>query len=996
MAALDDTVRLTADVRDPAGQPIGGASVTWSSSARSVAGVDGSGLVTALNNGTTMITARVARASANALVTVMQVPAGITVTPSRLEFDRIGSTARLTASHADANGHAITGVDVAATWTSVDPSVAIVDSTGLVTAVDNGSTAVIMVSDSNAVTISVAVSDPSRDREALERLYRDAGGDDWRRNTNWLTGAPLSEWFGVRVGPNGRVDGLTLVNNGLKGSLPRELGDLDNLTILLLHDNQLTGPIPPELGKLSLLERLGALRNQLSGPLPPELGGLRSLQTLVLDENDLSGPLPWEIGNLVRLKRLGLTWNAGLSGLFPHSLLNLKELTRFWAYETALCPPLDDAFRQWLDGIAEKELNECNPADVESFVLSEFFDLTGGESWNDASGWNTDMDVGDWYGITAEGGRVRSLSMTNNGLTGRLPGVIAGLTELDGIDLTDNELTGQLPEDIGSMAALRTLRLNGNEGLEGFIPFTIGNLTQLEVLQYENTGLCIPPTRGFDTWLEGVAVVEGPRCENVEGVKLTLPMIYLTQAIQRPTGDVPLIAGRDALLRVFPTSAVPNAFYKPEVVAKFSRGGEEVHRVTMALPDPILPTFADQGDLRGSYNAVIPGDLIQPGLEFVVEADPEGAVPLTEGSQTRYPASGLALVDVVEVPPMELTVVPVVEAAAPDSSIYGWTDGIGDDSWQVGLVRHAFPFGEFRARSRDTYVTSRDLTTSAGQWRLVLELEGVRAIERGTGYWYGAASSVNGYVRGIARLGGPVSMGKPTIAEIAHEVGHNLNLDHAPCGNPLQVDPGFPHRDGGIGGWGYDFRDGSVVVPETRRDIMGYCYAQGWLSDYNFEKVISHRDSVEADARPAAPQPRSEVLVLWGGVVDGELRIEPAFRVPATERLPDGPGPYRLEGFEDGVPEFSISFRPEEDQFGNKYFFFMISAEAPDRITFTGPEGTATIGVDDQRTVSVVRDPSSGRVRSILDDWNGDLPAALGRVGGLDVVTYRALGEERR
>lgn len=996
LVALDDTVRLTADVRDLAGQPISGASVRWSSSRRTVADVDGSGLVTALGNGTTMVTARVQLASATASVTVMQVPVGVTVTPSRLEFDRIGSTVRLTASHTDANGHAIPRVDVAATWRSIDPSVAIVDTTGLVTAVDNGSTAVIVVFDSSTVTIPVSVSDPSRDREALERLYHDTGGDDWTRNTNWLTAAPLSRWSGVRVGPNGRVDGLALSSNGLKGSLPPELGNLENLTDLVLNDNELTGPIPPELGKLSLLERLEATRNQLSGPPPPELGGLRSLESLALDENDLSGPLPWEIGNLVRLKRLGLTWNAGLRGLFPRSLLNLRELTQFHAFSTDLCPPLDERFRHWLDGIEEKVVNDCSPSLVESTVLSDFFDLTGGESWHNASGWNTDTDVGDWYGITAEGGRVRSLSMPNNGLTGWLPGLVAGLTDLEHLDLSDNELTGRLPEDLSSMAALRTLRLNGNEGLEGLVPFTIRNLTQLEVLQYEGTGLCIPPTRSLDTWLEGIDVVEGPRCENVERVGLTLPMVYLTQAIQRPAGDVPLLAGRDALLRVFLTSATPNAFYQLEVVATFSRGGEEVHRVTMALPDPLLPSFADQGDLRRSYNAVIPGDLIQPGLEFVIEADPEGTVPLTADSQTRYPATGLAVVNVVEVPPMELTVVPVLEAAAPDSSIFNWTNGIADDSRQVGLLRHAFPFTEFRARIRETYVTSRDLTTLEGQWRLVLELEGVRALGQGTGYWYGAASSERGFVRGIARVGGPVSMGKPSIAELAHEVGHNLSLDHAPCGNPLRVDPHFPHPGGGIGAWGYDFRDGSVVVPETRRDIMGYCYGQGWLSDYNFEKVISHRDSVEAEARPAAAQPRSEMLVLWGGVVDGELRIEPAFRVPSTERLPDRSGPYRLEGFGDGVSEFSISFTPDEDQFGNKYFFFMVPPEALDRITLAGPEGMATIGLDDQRTVSVVRDPSSGRIRSILGDWNGDLPAALGRLDGLDVVTYRALGEERR
>lgn len=996
LTAVDDTVRLTADVRDQDGQAVPGAVVQWSSSAQGVASVDAAGLVTARSNGATSIRARAGRGAADARITVMQAPVGLAVTPSRLEFDRIGSTARFNVFPTDANGHAITGVSVAATWRSVDPSVAVVDSTGLVTAVDNGSTAVIVTSDSSVVTVSVTVSDPARDREALEQLYRATGGDAWTRNTGWMTSAPLSEWFGVRVAPNGRVDGLQLANNDLKGPLPPELGNLENLTILLLGDNQLTGPIPPELGKLSLLERLEAIRNQLSGPLPPELGGLSSLRTLVLDENDLSGPLPWEIGNLVRLQHLGLAWNEGLSGLFPLSFLNLRELTGFWAFSTAICPPQDDRFRQWLDGIAEKELDECSPAQVERIVLSAFFDVTGGGSWVNASGWNTDSDVGDWYGITVEGGRVRSLSMANNGLTGPVPRQLAGLAELESLDLSDNELTGRLPEDLGSMAALRTLRLNGNEGLEGFLPFTMRNLTQLEFLQYDGTGLCIPPTRGFETWLQGVEVVEGPRCENLERVELTLPMVYLTQAIQRPAGDVPLIAGRDALLRVFLTSAAPNAFYPIEVVATFSRAGEELHRATMALTDPLLPTFADQGDLRGSYNAIIPGDLIRPGLEFVVDADPEGTVPLIAGSRTRFPASGLAAVDVVEVPPMELTVVPVLEAARPDSSIYQWTDDITDDSRQVGLLRHAFPFAEFRARSRETYVTSRDLTTSEGRWRLVLELEGVRAIEGGTGYWYGAASSVNGVVRGFAKLGGPVSMGKPLIAELAHEVGHNLNLQHAPCGNPLQVDPRFPHRGGGIGAWGYDFRDGSVVAPETRRDIMGYCYAQGWLSDYNFEKVISHRDSVEADARPAAAQSRSEVLVLWGGVVDGQLRIEPAFRVSSTERLPEGSGPYRLEGSEDGVPAFSISFTPQEDKFGNKYFLFMVPSEALDRITLTGPEGTATIGVDDQRTVSVVRDPSNGRVRSIMDDWNGDLPAALGQVGGLDIVTYGALGNERR
>ncbi len=931
---------------------------------------------------------------------VMPVPAGIRVTPSELVLRTLGQTAQLTATLVDANGNAIPGT-VSATWSTADMAVATVSSMGLVTATGNGSTEVTAVVDSFTGKASVEVADASQDREALVRLYHATGGPDWRNSANWLSSAPLSEWFGIRVGPNGRVDGIELQSNGLVGTLPPELGNLENLVTLLLTTNQLTGSIPPELGKLFLLERLEATRNQFSGPLPPELGGMISLRRMHLGDNDLSGPLPSEIGNLDRLEYLGLAWNPGLRGLLPRSLLNLAELRSFYAYQTDLCLPVDDAFDQWLDRFEEAILNDCSPDQVRRLALSEFFELTGGESWNNASGWNTDADVGDWYGITSEAGSIRSISLSDNGLTGPLPAVIGGFGDLEILDLGGNDLAGDLPVEIGQLGALTTLRLDGNEGLEGYFPFSVTGLAQLEVLQYEGTNLCIPPTPGFEAWLEHVDSVDGALCDLLQAVRLGLPTVYLTQAIQRPAGDVPIIAGRDALLRVFLTSDAPNAFYQPEAVATFSLAGAEVYRTTLAPEqdirkrNPALPTFVDESDLSRSYNAVIPGEHLQPGLQLVVEVDPDGALPLADNSERRYPASGLAAVDVVEVPPMNLTVVPVVETSAGDTSIYSWTRSIADDSWQVGLLRYAFPFSEFRARSRATYTTSLDLSTSQGQWELILELEAVRAAEGGTGYWYGTALSRNGYVRGRARLGGPVSMGKPTVPELAHEIGHNLDLQHAPCGNALETDPGFPHHEGSIGAWGYDFRDSTLVSPTTRRDIMGYCYWQGWLSDYYFEKVISHRASAQTDVQTVASRSHRELLVVSGGVLGGALQIKPAFRATATERLPNGPGPYRIQGFAGDALEFSFSFTPGEDQFGDKYFLFMVPSGDLDQITLTGPEGTVTIGPDDGRTTTVIRDPSSGLVRGILADWQGDLPAAVGRIVDVDVTTYGPLGDER-
>ena len=122
----------------------------------------------------------------------------------------------------------------------------------------------------------------------------------------------------------------------------------------------------------------------------------------------------------------------------------------------------------------------------------------------------------------------------------------------------------------------------------------------------------------------------------------------------------------------------------------------------------------------------------------------------------------------------------------------------------------------------------------------------------------------------------------------------------------------------------------------------------------------------------------------------------------AAARLPEEAGPYRIEGLgSGGDTQFSLDFTPGEDQFGNKYFFFTIPIEAGwadslDRIMLTGPEGAVTAGSDDDRTLSVVTDPRTGRVRAILRDWDGPLPAALGGPGELDVSTSRGIRDAVR
>ena len=75
------------------------------------------------------------------------------------------------------------------------------------------------------------------DRSALVALYNVTDGPNWVDNTNWLTDAPLGEWYGVQVDAAGRVVGISLnsrwdsdaghhLRQGLRGRIPPELSIL--------------------------------------------------------------------------------------------------------------------------------------------------------------------------------------------------------------------------------------------------------------------------------------------------------------------------------------------------------------------------------------------------------------------------------------------------------------------------------------------------------------------------------------------------------------------------------------------------------------------------------------------------------------------------------------------------------------------------------------------------------------------------------------------------
>ena len=155
--------------------------VTWKSADTSIATVSDTGLVKAVNNGSTVIKVTVGNVSASCKVTVVQPVTSISLNKTSLTLEALASY-QLTATVNPSNA-----ANRSVTWASSDGSVASVTQDGLVTALKKG-TAVITVSaqDGSGVkkTCTVTVSNtayicPTPDELESPHNYPDSCSDIW-------------------------------------------------------------------------------------------------------------------------------------------------------------------------------------------------------------------------------------------------------------------------------------------------------------------------------------------------------------------------------------------------------------------------------------------------------------------------------------------------------------------------------------------------------------------------------------------------------------------------------------------------------------------------------------------------------------------------------------------------------------------------------------------------------------------------------------------------
>ena len=300
------------------------------------------------------------------------------------------------------------------------------------------------------------------DREALIALYNSTGGSGWTNNDGWDSAQGLDTWFRVTL-RNGRVVGLDLADNNLRGTLPAklatltelasldlsgnqlrgmippelrgltalesldlsanrlsnaiplELGDLSSLNVLHLNDNRLNGPIPPELGDLGFLRELDLGGNRLNGPIPPELGDLGSLRALYLNDNQLSGPIPAELGDLGFLRELYLNDNQ-LNGEIPAELGALRSLTQLSLRNNRLSGAIPASLGNLFLGYARFANNAftgCVPNGLRYLLTQPEFepDVPAHDFALDANGDGDTADPGDIAGLALPFCALRELTL---------------------------------------------------------------------------------------------------------------------------------------------------------------------------------------------------------------------------------------------------------------------------------------------------------------------------------------------------------------------------------------------------------------------------------------------------------------------------------------------------------------------------------------------------------------------------------------------------------
>jgi hypothetical protein len=449
----------------------------------------------------------------------------------------------------------------------------------------------------------------------------------------------------------------------------------------------------------------------------------------------------------------------------------------------------------------------------------------------------------------------------------------------------------------------------------------------------------------------------------------------VTQSTQNAAGNVPLVSGRDAYLRVFVLANDANNATAGVRVRLYHAGVLSL-TITIPSPDASAPLVRNEGQLNSTWNTRIPGSQVTSGLAVLADVDPDNQIPEVNETDNSFPVSGTPrAVEVRTAAPLAVRFVPIKQKS---SGLQGSvTTATAPRFLKPTLRMYPLPGADADLHAPYTTVTGNELQSADGNgaWLTVLsEVNALRVAEGSARTYYGVLRL--GYFSGIAGLGFiglPAAIGYDDEFDggriMAHELGHTWSRQHSPCGGALNVDPAYPYPGGLIGVYGMDVVD-EVLKDRALPDIMGYC-GSPWISDYTYQAVFNYRATATATATAAAAAGEQPCLLVWGHIVDGRPVLEPAFEIVTRPSLPPRSGPYSVQGLgTDGTALFDLSFdaaQVADDPHGSRHFAFAIPLRDAARLgelRLVGP-GVAAAAVRPPVPPSAARVPAAVAARRV-------------------------------
>ena len=387
-----------------------------------------------------------------------------------------------------------------------------------------------------------------------------------------------------------------------------------------------------------------------------------------------------------------------------------------------------------------------------------------------------------------------------------------------------------------------------------------------------------------------------------------------------------LVAGKAVLVKVNATTTQQQEAKPTGSLRVETSSGQLVQEISLTAPSGKLPTaLSAVPSFTDSYSAVVPSGLVTSGLRLT--ASLANGQPAT----TINPRVSASMA-------MKFVAIPV-QIAGTTGQVVAKADT---------YLQARMPLASVTLQAHAPYVSKSvtTLPTTESDWdtafdKVLSELDDLHMLEQASSqsYYFGFLPKRTyglaglGYMPGNAAVGFDMPSSASSVSEaMTHEVGHNLSLQHAPCGGPSDADPQYPYANATLGAagryiWGYNVETKTFIDPRKTdiHDMMSYCSGDTF-SDYNYRKVqvfITPSAKSEKAASASVAAGPQELLLVSGQIESGKVGLTPLKSLYGEARLPSS-GPYLLRIVTaQGTVEYPFATR-QIDHIASQRFGFTI------------------------------------------------------------------------